>query len=131
MTDEPTSDTPRARILVIEDDELVRNYVCDCLALADMDCVAAANGRVGLEILQTETFDVVVTDILMPEMEGMETIRELRKRRPDMSILVISGGAQVGLDVLGMATRLGADRSLAKPFGHGALVAAIRELIDR
>jgi len=124
-------ETARTRILVIEDDELVRNYICDCLELADMDCLSAANGRDGLAILQTERVDIVVTDILMPEMEGMETIRELRKQRPQIAIVVISGGAQQGLDVLGMATRLGADRSLAKPFKREELIATIRELTAR
>src|SRR4030095_8665206 len=84
------------RLLVIDDDNLVRAALTDMLQTAGVEVVTASNGRLGLELLDTTPVDAVITDILMPEQEGLETIREARQRFPDIRILAISRGGAAG-----------------------------------
>ena len=84
------------RLLVIDDDNLVRAALTDMLQTAGFEVVTASNGRLGLELLETTPVDAIITDILMPEQEGLETIREARQRFPDIRILAISGGGAGG-----------------------------------
>ncbi len=131
MTADATpANTARPRVLVIDDDGLVLRMLRDTLESADMICLTAADGEKGLHAIETNPVDIVVTDILMPEKEGMETIRELRLRWPHIKILAISGGSpRMGVDVLGMAERLGADRTLEKPFLARDLVAVVNDML--
>lgn len=116
-----------ARILVIDDDHAIRSVVTLLLERNGHQIVVAENGRRGLKILETDEFDLLILDIFMPEMDGLEAIRLVRQIRPVMPILVMSGGAQIGAmpDYLSMATKLGAIESLRKPFKPDALVAAV------
>jgi YesN/AraC family two-component response regulator len=82
------------RLLVIDDDNLVRAALTDMLQTAGFEVVTASNGRLGLELLDTTPVDAIITDILMPEQEGLETIREARQRFPEIRILAISGGGR-------------------------------------
>ena len=119
------------RLLVIDDDNLVRAALIDMLQTAGFEVVAASNGRLGLELLDTTPVDAVITDILMPEQEGLETIREARQRFPDIRILAISGGGAGGgeTQLLRFAESFGADQTLPKPFTGSQLVAAVRALL--
>jgi DNA-binding response OmpR family regulator len=117
------------RLLVIDDDNLVRAPLIDMLQTAGFEVVAASNGRLGLELLDTTPVDAVITDILMPEQEGLETIREARQRFPDIRILAISGGGETQL--LRFAESFGADQTLSKPFTGSQLVAAVRTLLAK
>jgi DNA-binding response OmpR family regulator len=119
------------RLLVIDDDNLVRAALIDMLQTAGFEVVAASNGRLGLELLETTPVDAVITDILMPEQEGLETIREARQRFPDIRILAISGGGAGGgeTQLLRFAESFGADQTLSKPFTGSQLVAAVRTLL--
>ncbi|MGE0118656.1 MAG: response regulator [Dongiaceae bacterium] len=119
------------RLLVIDDDELVRATLVDMLQTAGFEVVTAKNGRVGLELLETTSVAAIITDILMPEQEGLETIREARQRYPTVRILAISGGGAGGTDIhlLRFAESFGADQTLAKPFTPSQLVAVIRTLL--
>ena len=84
----------------------------------------ASDGRVGIEHQRTIPAEVIITDILMPEQEGFETIRELRRDFPTTGIIAMSGGGQIGCDtLLAIAERLGAQRVLQKSFG-------LREMLD-
>jgi len=88
--------------------------------------VLAANGREALHLLAYTPCDVVVTDILMPEQDGIEVIRELRQRFPTIKIIAMSGGGRIGRQsVLRLATAFGAHGTLAKPFCTKELLAAI------
>jgi DNA-binding response OmpR family regulator len=121
------------RLLVIDDDNLVRAALIDMLQTAGFEVVAASNGRLGLELLDTKPVDAVITDILMPEQEGLETIREARQRFPDIRILAISGGGAGGgeTQLLRFAESFGADQTLSKPFTGSQLVAAVRTLLAK
>ena len=118
------------RILVIDDDDLVRETVRSILERAGFRVVEAADGRQDTRLYRSDPVDLVVTDILMPVMEGIETIRELRKISADAKIIAVSGGGRSGVtDFLGMAKKLGADRVIAKPFRPADLIDAVRAVL--
>jgi DNA-binding response OmpR family regulator len=121
------------RLLVIDDDNLVRATLTDMLQTAGFEVVTASNGRLGLELLDTTPVAAIITDILMPEQEGLETIREARQRFPDIRILAISGGGAGGgeTQLLRFAESFGADQTLPKPFTGSQLVAAVRALLAK
>ncbi len=106
-----------ANILLVDDDALVRTSLAFALEDAGHRVIQAGNGDEGLAALRNAAFDVVVLDILMPEREGIETIREIRKTWASLPVLAISGGDKTGWsDFLRMASALGANDTLAKPF---------------
>jgi DNA-binding response OmpR family regulator len=116
-----------ARILVIDDDSNMRCLVARILARASHEVIEAANGKKGMEQFATYRPEVVVTDLLMPEQEGIETIRELRRIAPSLRIVAMSGGGTDNdLIFLGMAKALGADAVLAKPFRADELIRAVQ-----
>lgn len=118
-----------ARILVIDDDSQVRMAIKAVLERAGHETILASDGRVGMREYETRAFDLVITDILMPEQEGIETILALRKTSPAVKILAISGGGRVGnQDFLLLAEKLGASGVLKKPFGPDELVAQVSAL---
>jgi DNA-binding response OmpR family regulator len=119
-----------AKILVIDDDPLVRSTVARVLRHRGYEAILAEDGYKGLKLFQSEAPDLVVTDIIMPDREGIETIREMRAVRADVKIIAISGGGRLGnLDLLAMAGKLGADEIVAKPFDAAELVAPIRRCL--
>ncbi|MEW6262107.1 MAG: response regulator [Thermodesulfobacteriota bacterium] len=118
------------RILVIEDDENTRDVLRQMLNRSGYEVVEARDGKEGLKLYRMEPADLVITDILMPEKEGIQTIMELRREFPWVKIIAISGGGVVGPETyLTMARELGADRTLSKPFTLTALVALVKELL--
>ena len=115
-----------ARILVIEDDEFVRLTVSQALEHAGHVVANAANGDMGLKIFGEFQPDLVITDLVMPEKEGIETIVELRKLEPDLKIIAMSGGGRTkDMIFLDVAQQLGAYRALPKPFSIEALNSAV------
>jgi DNA-binding response OmpR family regulator len=119
------------RILVIDDDQLVLDMLYDSLTREGYDVLRASNGKQGLSLFRKEPVDLIITDIIMPEKEGIETIIELRKDFPDVKIIAISGGGRVGTkDYLQMAKMFGVQRTFTKPVARKQLLDAIRELID-
>jgi CheY-like chemotaxis protein len=118
------------RILVVDDDDAVREVLGESLEAAGHEVRTAADGGRAIRIAAEWPPDVVVTDIVMPEKEGLETIIELRRTHPAVRIIAISGGGVVGPDdYLVPAEGLGADRCLAKPFRLGELSELIEELL--
>lgn len=119
-----------ARLLLIDDDSLVRQTLQLALARAGHAVFAAENGREGLAVLDREAVDLVITDIIMPEGEGIETILEIRRRAPAIPIIAISGGGRTGhLDFLGIAQMFGATSVLAKPFTPAVLIASVERCL--
>jgi len=105
-----------ARILLIEDEPGVRETLAAALESKGHIAVVASNGREGLEKYRADAFDLVVTDIIMPEKEGIETIKELRALNPDVKVVAISGGGRTGnMDFLKIAKGLGALQTITKP----------------
>ncbi len=93
------------------------------------DVSGAGDGRSALSLAEADGVDVVVTDIVMPEMEGVEFIRELRGRHPGISVIALSGGGSLGPDTyLHIASKLGADRTFRKPVRLSELLKAVESL---
>jgi DNA-binding NtrC family response regulator len=118
-------------ILVVEDDDAYRRSLEQILTKSGFATVEAANGREALSIYNPETFDAVVLDLIMPDVEGIETLTKLRRASPDIRVLAISGGGQIGAkDYLDMASKLGAKETLAKPFTAEAFIGALHRILD-
>jgi CheY-like chemotaxis protein len=119
-----------AKILVIDDDAQVREMMSLVLTREGHTVTEAVDGEDGLRSTRSSSFEVVVTDIVMPNKEGLETIVELRRNMPGVKIIAISGGGRIApTDYLSIAKRLGADRVFAKPVERRALLDAVSELV--
>ena len=106
-----------AMILLVDDDVMVRETVKHILLSAAHDVVIAQDGKRALEIFSKSRFDLVITDIIMPEKDGIEVIAEMRRLKPEVRILAISGGGRIGnTDFLQIAEKIGAAATIAKPF---------------
>jgi len=104
------------KILVIDDDHLVRYALSKILLNAGYQVVTASDGRRGMAVLRAEHPDAVITDIIMPEQEGIDTIIQIRRERPSIKIIAISGGGRIrNIDFLEMASRWGPAMSLPNP----------------
>lgn len=121
-----------ARILLIDDDYRILDLLRDVLLEAGHDCYCAGNGAIGFKALEELPFDLVVTDLIMPEAEGIETIMKIRKTGFHVPVLAISGGyLKVPGDLLNTAARLGADRTLNKPFDLDDFMRVVNELLAK
>ena len=119
------------RILVIDDHAEIRELLRMTLQAAGYDVAVAPNGREGLEIQSRRPAELVITDIFMPEQEGLETIQALRQQSPRPKIIAMSGGGQLGtLEYLPAAREFGADRTIDKPFDCEAMLTAVREMLS-
>lgn len=108
----------RLVVLVAEDSKDLRESLCDWLVLHNMIALAAENGNRAIEIMQRERVDLLITDLIMPEREGLETITWARTHRPFLKVFAMSGsGSLINTPMyLQMAEKLGADAILYKPF---------------
>lgn len=122
------------RILLIDDDDLVRESLQVQLEDAGHEVVLAVHGGEGLAAFQGRPFDLVLTDILMPTVEGLETIKRMRAIDPQVAIIAMSGGARTlmgttggspRIDILKFADAFGATRTLQKPFTRAELLGAV------
>ena len=121
-----------ARILIIDDDEAMRYLLRQILTSAGYDVCEAADGAAGARLFRQERPELVITDIFMPEQDGIETILALKREFPTVKIIAISGGGQNGdLNYLAMTRTLGADRVLRKPFTHQELLTIVQELSEK
>lgn len=115
-----------AHILVIEDHREFRDTLTQMLRTAEHDVHAVGNGREGLDLLETDSFDLLVTDILMPELDGIELLTKVRKMDAHLPVVAISGGGSMPASLaLSLSTSLGADAVLFKPFYIGELLEAV------
>jgi CheY-like chemotaxis protein len=118
------------RILVIDDDQAVRITAKLVLEAGGFDVAIADSGMAGLRTAETDAVDLVVVDIFMPGMDGLETIRALRQRDPEVPIIAMSGSITQGMpDFLSFASKFGAAASLSKPFRPETLLDAVRTLV--
>jgi len=120
------------RILVIDDEEQIRTVLVESLEHEGYQVMDAPNGKVGMELIREEPFDLVVTDIVMPEKEGIEIIVELRQYFPETNVIAISGGARnLKADVvLKTAKILGVHCTLFKPFGIDEFLKTVKTCIS-
>ena len=120
------------RILVIDDDEQVNSMLREMLKSEQYHVLAASNGVEGIRLLRKEPADLLITDMLMPDIDGVEVIREVRRLWPSLKIIAMSGGG-IGMTpefYLTLARQLGAMSTLVKPFSREQLLNAVREVID-
>ena len=120
-----------AHILLIDDDPGIRDSLTLMLRTAGHTIESAANGRAGLELAARTQFELVITDVLMPEMDGAEAVRALRALPQPPKILVMTGGAVLGADLMALAGDYGVDASIAKPFRPKELFAVIDRVLKR
>lgn len=120
-----------ASILVIDDDEAVSALFRQFLESAGYSVMLAANGQDGLEKMRANQPDLIITDIMMPEMDGLEIIRAVRTQHPELPIIAISGGMHaIPINFLPHAKKFGACRVFEKPVPLTALRTAVRELLN-
>jgi DNA-binding NtrC family response regulator len=120
------------RILIIDDDHHILLMIKKMLERAGFEVDLASNGNEGLELFKRVPVDLVITDIIMPEKEGLETIREMKRLRPNLKIIAMSGGGKVSSDnYLNAAKIFGASRILAKPFSQKQMVSAVHDLLGK
>jgi len=117
-------------ILVVDDDTQVLDVMSEMLRLEGHQVSVAENGQQAVDQMRDAQFDLVITDLIMPEKEGLETIADIRKRSSQLPIIAISGGGRVGpMDYLETARFIGADATLAKPFGRQELITTVADLL--
>jgi CheY-like chemotaxis protein len=116
-------------VCVIDDDHLVRRTMCEALQSAGYATVEAADGNEGIAVIERTNPSVAVIDIIMPSREGLDVIVEATQRFPQLKILAVSGGGQMGpTDYLELARQLGAHDTLAKPFRNAEFLDRIKHL---
>ena len=113
------------RVLVIEDNDGLRDYLRVALETQEYEVLTARDGQEALGYLNGHPVDVVLTDIFMPEMDGIEIIAALRKQFPEIRVIAMSG--RPGVDYLSVARELGVTRTLRKPFELNELLAALKD----
>lgn len=120
-----------ARILIIDDEVQIREMLAQMLTREGYEVVHAPNGKVGMKVCSEEKIDLIITDIIMPEKDGIEMILELRNDYPHLKIIAISGGGRLGPDgYLEMAQKLGAHKTFFKPFNRREILDAVQELLN-
>ncbi|GIU80128.1 MAG: transcriptional regulator [Bryobacteraceae bacterium] len=119
----------RHRILVVDDDPGVRDVIRSMLEASGYSVLLAENGKEAMRLLKTERADLILTDLVMPEQEGIETIKALRREYPSLKVIAMSGA--FGGDYLRIAAYLGAHATLAKPIQMEALLKLVEETLGR
>ncbi len=119
-----------ANVLLIDDDEMLRTVLAIAMEQAGHTVLQAEDGQRGVELSRTTVIDIVITDLIMPVQEGVETIMTLRRERPRLPIIAISGGVSNSKLYLDIAGKIGAKRMLPKPFAPRQLVALIDEILS-
>jgi CheY-like chemotaxis protein len=124
-----------SRILVVDDDVAVRGAIKLVLEQEGHEVVLASNGRAGVSAVESDAFDIVICDIFMPGMDGIETIHAFHQSNPQMPVIAMSGfmfrdGQAPAPDYLSLSTKLGAAYSLRKPFRPQELLKAVRECTE-
>jgi DNA-binding response OmpR family regulator len=119
------------KILVIEDNAVVRNTMMRILQSAGYDVVIANDGLQGVAAFRREQPDLVISDIIMPEQEGIATIRQILGENPGTKIIAISGGGRIGnTDFLQIAKKMGASDALPKPFDPDELLSRVTTCLN-
>lgn len=119
-----------AKILLIDDDNDVRTMLKLTLTHFGHTVVEASNGQEGVNLFRQEGGDLLITDIVMPEKDGLEVVMEIRRHLRSVKIIAISGGGRTSAaEYLHIAKLMGASKVIAKPFSSEVLMAAVNELL--
>jgi CheY-like chemotaxis protein len=120
-----------ANILLVDDEEQLRSILRIVLESAGHQVEEAGNGKEAVESYRSRPADLLVTDIVMPEKEGIETIIQLRESYPNVKVIAMSGGGRTGdQNYLELARKLGANHVLAKPFSNSEFLAAVKLVLQ-
>ena len=130
-----------AKILIVDDEEDVRIALKQVLERAGYEVSVAATGNEGLDLMKRDAADLVITDVIMPGIDGITTARKIREKYRDTRIIVISGGGKAAPDpyepdaistrsYLASASGEGADRTLTKPFDRNEILRVVRSLLE-
>lgn len=119
-----------SRILVIDDEPVVRELTVEILRRSGYNPQGVPSARHALDLLEQERFDLVVSDVVMPEMTGIDFLYELRARRPDLPVVLMTGGSKEP-ERTTKAVELGATGLLYKPFSHEELRAVVAAALER
>lgn len=118
-------------ILIVDDGEATLTMLARSLESAGYDVTCAENGQKGLDSFRCLELGLVIADLFMPEVEGIEMLRQMRKENSDVPIIAMSGGsALVPTEVLHVAQRLGAARTLVKPVGCREIIQCVNALLQ-
>lgn len=124
------SDGRMAKILVADDNDVFRSALGMTLEQMGYDVVEAQNGKVALDLQKKFAADVLITDLIMPEKEGLEIIQEFKRRYPHVVIIAMSAGGRIHMkDLLKVAKQLGANYALAKPFSNEELADTLNKAL--
>lgn len=127
---DPADSVPRARILVVDDDPAVCRMLQMALEIANHEVLTISHARTAIAYLESNPIDMVITDLVMPEVEGIEIIMRVSHVHPTIPIVAISGeGADGPEEYLSIARLLGAHRTLSKPFDCRQLLKVVDELL--
>jgi DNA-binding NtrC family response regulator len=119
-----------ANILLIDDDDQFRKMLRQTLIKAGYSVSEASNGTEGIRSFRSEPADLVITDIVMPDKEGIETIMEMRQMAPSLNIIAISGGGRIGsASYLDLARKLGAVETFSKPINRKEILDTIAKIL--
>lgn len=119
-----------ARILLIEDEDVLRRLVARILVAEGHEVIEARHGKEALRLNQAQPADLVITDIVMPEQDGLEVIMTLRRESPTLKVIAMSGGGRFKqMEALEMAMPLGAFASLQKPFQIEDMIQIVRQAL--
>ena len=118
------------RILIIDDEPYILLMLKKMLERAGYEVDLASNGREGMAVFEQDSADLVITDIIMPDKEGLELILEMKKKRPELKIIAMSGGGRISPEsYLECARHFGAEKVFQKPFRQKEIVSAVKELL--
>lgn len=118
------------KVLIVDDEDMVRMVLAQTLKKVGITVEEAENGRTAVELFRKDPADVVITDIIMPECEGVETIIEIRRISPDVKIIAMSGGGRMGkTDYLDIAREFGAAQVFRKPFDRMKVLEAVHDCL--
>lgn len=120
---------PRAQILVVEDDAAIRRGLCDCLKFAGYDTCEAGDGQAGLDAAVSRDVDLVLLDLLMPKMDGIAVLTQLRQSKPTLPVIILTAKGEEHDRVRGLKT--GADDYVVKPFSVTELMARVEAVLRR
>ena len=120
-----------AIILIVEDDSQIRALLRQMLERAGYEVMEAPDGKEGIRLYRERPADLIIMDIIMPKKEGIETIADLKLEFPEVKIIAMSGGGQIGPEAyLQIAESFGAQRIFTKPIDRQELLVAVQELLD-
>lgn len=119
------------KILLVDDEEAIRKMVRAILGNDNYEFCEAGNGLEAQAVLEKQLFDLVISDVIMPDCDGIELVMAIRRKLPDIKVIVMSGGGRVRAGhYLDLAGKLGATRVFEKPFDTAVLRATVQELLS-